>query len=357
MFDFDIIATTDSKEFVENIFEDELPVYYEPPKPKKIIPTEYDLYKADTFSFGTLIGSITNKGSSGYALLDLFDSDSEEYKVIKNRLKMSCKLQSAQIDKSKIGEEVKGIPKIWVNRVEGEDFNNSILMDRHPYFFKYLYKDTRMKYNKHLRTYSASCEAKFRIRLENLIELEEKTEEQQRFLDNFYKYSPTIDSNSVMNLVCREIEKLDRDVRLEMNKKTDIDLFELFFNKELEWSNGVYKQIKSTFIEFNRKSSDTVLFSEDESCETVENVVESLQNTLLGICSNELQISNYLIYYAYNDKGSDKSKKMLWLAYGKCLYANLKNNKKISSFEIPLREENGDIIYQCKKYRKETIYV
>ena len=121
------MATTDNNVFIENIYKNELPVYYEPPKPKKVVPTEKDLYEADTFSFGTLIGQITNKGSAGYAILDLFDEDSQEYQITKNRLKMSCKLQSAQIDKSKIGQKVKGIPKMWVSRNEEDEINLSLV--------------------------------------------------------------------------------------------------------------------------------------------------------------------------------------------------------------------------------------
>ena len=66
------------------------------------MPTKEDLFKSDTFSFGSIIGSITNKGSSGYALLSdieyMYGKNSIEYVTTLNRLKMSCKLQSAQID-------------------------------------------------------------------------------------------------------------------------------------------------------------------------------------------------------------------------------------------------------------------
>ena len=62
---------------------------------------------------------------------------------------MCTKLQSAQIDKAKIGKEVKGIPNIWIERQKinkddndkvkkEKEFLNSILLDRHPYFFIYL---------------------------------------------------------------------------------------------------------------------------------------------------------------------------------------------------------------------------
>ena len=106
-FDMDILATTPNKTMIKGVYRDELPVVYDAPKPKKIIFTEDDLYKADTFSFGSIIGSITNKSSNGYAKLPLiekkFGKDSQEYRLVKSRLQQCCKAQSAQIDKAKIG--------------------------------------------------------------------------------------------------------------------------------------------------------------------------------------------------------------------------------------------------------------
>jgi hypothetical protein len=113
-FDLDILATTSNSQIINGVYKNELPVVYEAPKPEKIIFTKDDLYKADTFSFGSIIGSITNKGSNAYALLPLLEveygKNSDEYRITASRLKQCCKAQSAQIDKAKIGKEVKGIP-------------------------------------------------------------------------------------------------------------------------------------------------------------------------------------------------------------------------------------------------------
>ena len=102
MFDFDILATTSNQQIIEGVYTEELTVVYEPPTPEKIIFTEDDLYKADIFSFGSIIGNITNKSSSAYALLptieERYGKDSEEYKILNSRLQQCCKAQSMQID-------------------------------------------------------------------------------------------------------------------------------------------------------------------------------------------------------------------------------------------------------------------
>ena len=74
-FDMDILATTPNPIMKKGIWPDELPVVYDAPKPEKILFTEDDLYRADTFSFGSIIGSITNKSSNAYALLPLLEQE------------------------------------------------------------------------------------------------------------------------------------------------------------------------------------------------------------------------------------------------------------------------------------------
>ena len=72
------------------------------PKPQKIIPTERDLFNYDKFAMGSIIGQITNKGASAYALLPNLEAkygkDSIEYKLTQSRLKQTCVAQSKQID-------------------------------------------------------------------------------------------------------------------------------------------------------------------------------------------------------------------------------------------------------------------
>lgn len=102
-FDYDILSTTSNQTMIQNTYKDELPVYYVPPKPKKIVFEERDLYNADCFSFGSIIGQITNKSSNAYALLPnlekRYGKNSLEVKMTVSRLKQCCKAQSAQIDK------------------------------------------------------------------------------------------------------------------------------------------------------------------------------------------------------------------------------------------------------------------
>ena len=107
MYDFDILFTTNNENFINGVYPNQRVVTYDVKKPHKKVFTEDDLFKADTFSFGTRIGQITNICSTFVGMIPQFEQGSEEYKLLNNRIKMCCAAQSRQIDKTKIGENVK----------------------------------------------------------------------------------------------------------------------------------------------------------------------------------------------------------------------------------------------------------
>ena len=267
-FDMDILATTPNKIMIKGVYRDELPVVYDAPKPKKIVFTDDDLYESDTFSFGSIIGSITNKSSNGYAKLPLiekeFGKDSQEYRLVKSRLQQCCKAQSAQIDKAKIGQEVKGIPKVWINRnkikknkkgeiidkhVSRKTLYNNTLLDKYPYFFRYVYKDTNRDYKKYLDEYNIICKQKYKMDFRDLEKLERKTKEQKEFISNFYEFCPVLISDSPMNLLCKYIESINFGI--SQKTKVDAELFdyEIYKRSEFEYVD-YYEDVKSAVREF-----------------------------------------------------------------------------------------------------------
>ncbi len=65
---------------------------------KKCTPTERDFIKANKDSFGSAIGSITNKGTAMYDVLAKFEKGSREYEEVSYRLYCMQDYQQAEID-------------------------------------------------------------------------------------------------------------------------------------------------------------------------------------------------------------------------------------------------------------------
>jgi hypothetical protein len=383
--DFDILATTSSPEIIRGVYKDELPVVYNPPKPEKIVFTDEDLYNADTFSFGSIIGSITNKSSNGYALLPniekQFGIDSEEYKLTLSRLKQCCKAQSAQIDKAKIGKEVKGIPKLWIYKqeikmdenkkfLESEDivkekkFYNSILLNKYPYFFKYLYKDAKKKYNRYCEENEITCHQKFKMSFKKLRELERLSLEQKEFIEDYYKYMPLTQSDSPMNLLCRYIESIN----FEISQKTKIvenkDIIKYYQNDAHPYSEEQYDNIIKVFknhisgIQYDKllpnDNDEDSRFDEDTIREyKVDN--DTLEKNINKVCSDVYLVTNVLLTYFYKVKPS-VNKDILWSTYGKYIYKNIKE-KSLTKSLFPFPDKKGDIEYLGTKFALKEISI
>ena len=383
-FDMDILATTSNRTMIKGVYKDELPVVYDAPKPKKFVFTEDDLYESDTFSFGSIIGSITNKSSNGYAKLHLieekFGKNSQEYRLVKSRLQQCCKAQSAQIDKAKIGQEVKGIPKVWINRnrlkknkqgkiidkhaVRKTLYNNTLL-DKYPYFFRYVYKDTNREYKKYLDECNVICKQKYKMNFHELESQERKTKEQEEFITNFYEFCPVLISNSPMNLLCKYLENINFNI--SQKTKADAELFdyEIYKRHGFEYAD-YYKDAKSTIQEFISKQRNIIIANsvDDESENSDDNneiglisTSEDLFEKLGKVNKNPYIIVNCLVDYFYKEK-PNSNKDLLWTTYGKYIYRNIVENTGTTTALFPMPcsdEEKYDLQYLGYNYKLQEV--
>lgn len=383
-FDMDILATTPNEIMIKAVYRDELPVVYDAPKPQKALFTEDDLYKADTFSFGSIIGSITNKSSNGYAKLPLiekqFGSDSQEYRLVKSRLQQCCKAQSAQIDKAKIGQEVKGIPKVWINRNQikknkhgkiidkhaaRKTLYNNTLLDQYPYFFRYVYKDTDRTYKKYLDEYNVICRQKYKMDFPTLESLETKSTEQEAFIADFYAFCPVLISDSPMNLLCRYLEKIDFGI----TKKTKADAgsfnYEIYKQKKTD-SSEYYAAVKAAMDKFIREQRNVIMTNvaddafdpSDELHDAYsEHISDDLYERLSTISSNPYIIANCLVDYFYREKPKS-NKDLLWASYGKFIYINIVENTGHTTALFPMPcgdREKYDLQYLGYHYKLREV--
>jgi len=383
-FDMDILATTSNRIMINGVYQNELPVVYDVPKPKKIVFTEDDLYESDTFSFGSIIGSITNKSSNGYAKLPLiekrFGKDSQEYKLLKSRLQQCCKAQSAQIDKAKIGQEVKGIPKVWVNRnkikvnkygkvvdkhIIKKTLYNNTLLDKYPYFFKYVYKDTNREYKKYLDEYNMICRQKYKVNFHELESLERKTLEQKEFISNFYEFCPVLISDSPMNLLCKYIESINFNIAQKIKSDAESFDFTIYKCHKFEYGN-CYGDIKSETEKFIAEQRNAIILNtadndyeeaDENNGVTLETITESLYERLNKISKNPYIITNCLVDYFYQEKPKS-NKDLLWATYGTYIYKNLTENTGNATVLFPMPcgdTEKYDLQYLGYNYKLQEV--
>ena len=347
---------------------------YDIPKPFKKQFNEEDLFIADCHTFGSLIGPLTNNGTTIVALISKYreivnktnsEDDKKKLKLLEDRLKMVCASQSRQIDKAKIGKNVKGIPSVWKQwqHIKDDDteeqkelkkFYNAILCDRRPYFFKYLYKSTQKDYRKEYVKKEITCKKKFKMPLKTLINLQDKTSEQQQLINKLEEATKLIYADCEMNRICWYIESIDFQIKKKINDVYDFD-YALLMSNDVKWNENTYNQIKEFFTQ-QMKELQRSKSQNDNDLSRINKLVvdkalqtslfyEKLLDDVLGICSNLEELTNYIIKLFYEEKRS-WNKAHVWRLCGEQIFYNcLKHcNYKI---EIPERDDKTGYIRFC----------
>lgn len=326
------------------------------PSPIKKVIEDKDLYEADLFSFGSIIGQITNKSTSIYVLLNRFSEDSEEYKVLMNRLKMCTKLQSFEIDKAKIGQAVKGIPKTWIRKGDDE-FLNSILLDKHPYFFRYLYSSTNSKYNSFIKNFDNKTKNILGISLEELKAKELLTGKEKKMLEGYHKYVPVLEDNSVMNNLCRYIESYNFDLRNKIKNSDESKIPELLM-RDKKVDEEIYKKVLNmyTFLKAAKTNEMAMnIGSPDTYRELIVNRANKFKERAYLTGYPMYKIADALIYIMYVTHPI-KNKALLWEICGDIILENLLKKAK-GKIKIPIQDDDGEIEYLNKRYSLDEIVI
>ena len=301
-----------------------------------------------------------------------------------DRLKAGCAAQSRQIDKTKIGENVKTLGSICKQyqridntkdtpeQIERKMFYNRILADKKPYFFKYKYPQLNKELNEYIKKNNENAQIHFSKTLDELLQQEKTSpnsldEAEIIFLNYYHRFLPVVDSECVMNKICKYIESIDFEIKKRVRTSSDFDYkvltsssnIDIRYTKEvvlpilqkhfISWSEQS-KAKKLTKAEKNIKgtsSSSTPSFDK-------EIAYTQLKDELYNECPNEDKLVNSLVYLFYKEKPSF-NKAILWNIVGKQIYENIK--AKHDSFMFPIKNPNGNITFLYEQYMVETIHI
>lgn len=248
-------------------------------------------------------------------------------------------------------------------------FYNTILADKKPYFFRYKYNFLNKEYNEYVKKANENAQIRFSMTLEELLEKEKNgevlTKEQDDFLMYFNKFMPVINSDCVMNKICKYIESVDFQIKKKVRSSHDFD-YKTLMSPNFNINKKLYIKIKDEVEKTFKEWEDLVKQSKGKNLEKNSNDGNTqkkfdrdveyalLKGRLEEITSNEEQLANHLIYLFYVDKPS-LGKTSLWNLVGKQIYENIKS--KTDYFYFPIKNPNGSLEFLYEKYSIERIPV
>ena len=107
-------------------------------------------------------------------------------------------------------------------------FYNRIIADKKPYFFRYKYKQLAKEFNEYKKKNEENAQIHFSMTLQELMDKKKNTPNEmsiaeQNFLMYYDKFLPVIDSDCVMNKICKYIESIDFHIKQKVRSNHNFD--------------------------------------------------------------------------------------------------------------------------------------
>ena len=293
---------------------------------------------------------------------------SPEHNEIINRLKICRKEQGNQIDKAK-GLIVKAFPLHWTrwnktNSKQLSEFNakinfyNKLLIDKRPYFMRWLYSDYNRRYKQHRRNYDNFCVANFCTDLDGLMAKKEKNRSTKE-LDVIAKYnksSPLLDSNCNINKICHYMEKKIQETKsLTTSLATEKNIL-LLKNHSIPFDREKYQKLYNLFRQYKtgkRNFATIKMNGGDERYKTLEQYNKAIKMEALAISSDISELANLAIAICYEAYPND-NKSFAWDIFGEGIIDNIKKNRS-GDIMVPFWSKRGDIKYLGDTYKMRKI--
>ena len=294
--------TVDSKEMITGaIFGN--PVSYEKKEATKKIINEDNLWECDVRGMNSRVGFITNVSTTFFAMLPLFDKNSLEYNELIRRLKVCRLLQGREINSGK-GILKKPMPKEWSRwqKIKSEmsneekekaNFENKLIAEKRPMFFRWLYSGYNKKYKKFLNTFNSICFCRLGISLQELLSKPEYdlNDEELKIKQGYDKFNPLLDTPSIMNKVAHYMESQVKELKLNM-KNVQFNP-EILMDRTISIDLNKLGQMKKLWNEYKVIKRNHGREEDNEESEGIQHIARNLHLQAEKISSQRKRICQF----------------------------------------------------------------
>lgn len=314
-FDGDIVCSTNNEYFLKGAMRNEIPITYE----KEMVPTQRvtlpNFIRCDVKGLDTKVGQITNYSTSMIAMLPLFkgEGQQEQLQEMQKRIKLLREIQGAEIDKIK-GTTPPQFPKEWRYwvKIDKDDDNitkaekykyNSMVVKKKPYFFIYLYSTLMKEYKAYEKNFNSISYKHFGMSIKDLLRKENRSEGENKLIRKYRKYSPVLETDCVMNNLCKEVESSDSDIKFHPSKISLLSEFADYSNIDEEKLVTLMDICKTYKSEKQFRGFSTMIENEgiadDDVAEIMNQVLyghkDKYREKIKNLFSNTRELFNHLM--------------------------------------------------------------
>ena len=315
------------------------------------------LYESDIASFNSRVGLLTNWATSLLSMLPIYDKDTIEYKTIINRLKISNILQNQIIDAAK-GVRIFPFPRWWSDTLSDDEkenlapdeieLYNKLRIRQRPFFLKYVYPEKYGKaFRKYQKTYNNMSEINLGMSLKDTLSGVNETEESKKLATDYVKYSPLLDSSSVMNKICHYAEEEISKIK-DKSKNVCFD-WSVYLDNTIELDKNKLSKMRILYKEFSdskRNYNDTGRKSKEQK---EENILV-FRKKMYEISSDLNELTNLAVRIVY-DEFPKRSHDFAWKILPNGILRNLDKSNITRTIDLLTeKESSGEIDYLNKSY-------
>lgn len=314
-FDGDIVCSTDNKYFLKGAMRNEIPITYE----KEMVPTQRvtlpNFIRCDVKGLDTKVGQITNYSTSMIAMLPLFrgEGQQEQLQEMQKRIKLLREIQGAEIDKIK-GTTPPQFPKEWRYwvKIDKDDDDitksdkykyNSMVVKKKPYFFIYLYSVLMKEYKQYEKNFNSISYKHFGMSIKDLLRKENRTDGENKLIRKYRKYSPVLETDCVMNNLCKSVENADSDIKYKPTKVSVLGDFADYSEIDEDKLNKLMDICKTYKSEKQYKGFATMVENEGIADDDISEIMNQIlyghkdkyREQIKEIFSNSKELFNHLM--------------------------------------------------------------
>ena len=206
------------------------------------------------------------------------------------------------------------------------------------------------EYKKYIKSANRKCIMLYHMTLDELIALEEKTEEQEEFIKWYRLKYPVSDNGCVMNRICHRIEQEFDGYFKEIKSKSEFDY--TIMKSGVEYSKNDYRKIHELYNTYLKRTQDFKIKSnqkrikKDDIAMNYMMLTEEFKRECVKICPNEDELCDIILDMCYK---STSSKQFAWEI---CINTIIKNLLRNNNNELTYlyRDDNGDVTYCGEKF-------
>jgi len=358
-FDGDLICTINSKTMLKGKIGG-IPILYESKTAeKKIVDSRDDKTQVESqlLGYNSKVGFATNISSSIYTMIEKFPMGSEERDALLKRLKIGRVIQGEIIDGVK-GLTVPPFREHWtkykkitedmsLEEIVKWEFNNRILCNIRPAYFRFLYPHYMSRYNKEIKKYNVYSHLVFKKSFGDILKSKDRTDEQEDVVQEYIQRSFFLDNNSVVNRISRYMRaNLGLIGKYTTRSSKDFD-YKLLRNEDRNLTSenmikmNFYLQEYKTFKKNLRHNLIT-------SYANLDSFISYLRKQcFFNISTNEAELADYAIEATY---GNEKSMvEFAWRMFPDGILENIML-KSSGIIRMPVQDDNGEIEYLWSRY-------